>query len=161
MAVLARRRTVWTTSMKLLPLLLLIAASPVGAPPWRKAGDAAGFDGMRAEVQRIVDRHPEIKGSTRLCVVVETDFPRRGVSTAWVHFPAAQWLYAFGKPFQPPIEDGDEWAAASVDLKHDVVANRQAIGTSAKLQTRAYVDRIINACHRYGDTLAVERNHGR
>ena len=57
--------------------------------------------------------------------------------------------------------DGTLEGSATIDLKHDVVATENDIRGSISRQTRAYVDRIINACTRYGDTLMVERQHGR
>lgn len=138
--------------------LLMIAATASSSVPWRKVS-GPGFQGMRAEVQHLIDDDPEVRGSARVCMVVETGI--KGVGpTAWIHIPAAGWLHAFGETRYPPISDVDEWAAASVDLRHDVVATERQVGTSVKRRSRAYVDRIIDACARHGETFTVVKRRG-
>ena len=93
-------------------------------------------------------------------MVVDTDLPGNNGPRAWVHFPAGGWLYAFGTS-DGPVGDGTLNGSATVDLKHDVVASEDDIKGSISRQPRAYVDRIIKACARFGETVMVERRHGR
>ena len=138
-------------------MLALLLAAATFAPPWRKVEQVSGFTGIREEVQHIVNRDHRIHGSTRICMVVETDLPKGVGPRLWVHFPAGGWLYAFGAS-DFPMRDASLDGSATIDLRHDVVATDRDVKGSISRQPRAYVDRIINACRQYGDTFMVKRN---
>ena len=126
-----------------------------------------GYEGMRAEMQHLVDSDPDTKARiNHLCVVVEdnSDDPKNHPTVpilAYVHWRERGWLYAFDQTAYPPIDDASIWGGASIDLKHDVVAHASEIGGSTRRVERAFVDRIIRNCAEHGESLVIEKHHGR
>ena len=149
----------------LLPLMLAVAARS-GATTWRKVGTVKGYEGMKAEMQHLVDTNPNSRSRlNHLCVVVEDDGddPKHHPTVpilAYVHWREHAHLYAFDQTAFPPIDDASIWGAASVDLRKDVVRTAREIHGSTNRVTRAFVDGIIDACAAHGDSYVMEKHGG-
>ena len=140
---------------------LLVAMSVAHPAPdagvWHKVETVKGFEGMQKEIQHLVDRNRGLKAKRiHVCMVVETssDDPQ----IAWVHVREANWLYAFFATDTPPINDGNIYAAKSLDLKEEVVPTVDDLNGSIRAQPRSYVNRIFSGCAKYGTTFIVEKS---
>ena len=147
----------------LVSMLLLAPLSGAMTTTWRKVGDVRGFDGMRAEMQHLVDSDPDTRTRTNhLCVVAADDSattpPGNAPIVAYIYWREAAYIFAFGQTRYPPIDDAAEWAGGSIDLKHDVVPTDRDIKGSIKRVSRPFVDRIIRACADYGDSYVIEQH---
>ena len=151
--------------MKLLApaLMVLMAAQAVAAETWRKVGTVKGFEGMRAELQHLADRHTEVKArASRFCMVVQDpDNPKDDLGpVAWVYWPQGGWMYAFTPTNYPPVDDSSMWGSGTIELRHDVVASEKNFKFSTSRRTSAYVNNIISHCASNGETVMIEKHHG-
>lgn len=145
----------------LLALFLTAAAANPSSVTWRKVESVKGFEGMRAELQRLVDSPDNKAAINHLCVVVRIPAKPDTIGpVAFVHMPEQAWIYAFNPTAYPPIDDASIWGGASIDLKRGVVPTERDIKGGLAV-TRAYVDGIIAACDHHGESLVLRKRHGR
>jgi hypothetical protein len=149
---------------RLLSLVALMAGTTANATTWHRVETIKGFEGMRSELQHLVDIYHRKAGPNHLCVVVQDTSKDRDSDSAtrliaFVYWPEASYIYTFTPTAYPPIDDTSIWGGASLNLKEDVVRTARDKGNARRVKP-AIVNRIINACHKYGETFVLERRRG-
>lgn len=121
-----RRRIVMK---RLLSLVALMAGTTANATTWHRVETIKGFEGMRSELQHLVDKYHSKAGPSHLCVVVQDTSKDRDSDSAtrllaFVYWPEASYIYTFTPTAYPPIDDTSIWGGASLNLKEDGSARR-------------------------------------
>ena len=150
--------------MTALLAILLLALPPTDATVWRKPDGVRGFEGMREEMQHLVDTSgrgaPKIQ---HLCAVLEDRSAVPGQDSdspviAWLYWPAGGYMYAFEPTALPPISDMNMLGSATVNLRSGVVKSKRDIrhGYDRRVP-KSFVTRIAEACRVHGLDLTMEK----
>lgn len=142
----------WTAVMTVITCTCSIPVMAGSGDHWTKIQKNNGFKGWEKELHRIVQKDADQAENT-FCVVVDQ---KESDLKAYVYWPQKSRLIIWG-PSNDEISNLDQ-AGEPLDLKHDVVATQDDIGSSTYLVTRTWVSNILSACRRYGTTLTIDKS---
>ena len=149
----------------LVVLMLGLASAAAEAQPktttrWSRIENTPGFIGWRAQFQHMADAYGKAPVA-HMCVVAATYTQVSNHDTnvwGYLYWKENNQLYTLAQT-DGPMSDTSLFKEP-LNLKTDVVKRQRDIGSSNFLETRGWVNNILNHCKTAGTTLVLSRSNG-
>ena len=143
-----------------LSLAATARADPKTVTRWSKIETTPNFVGWRAQFQHMTDTYGKAP-MAHMCVVVATYTQVSDHSSfvwGYLYWKENNELYTLGQT-DGPMDDLSLFKGP-LNLKTGVVKRQKDIGSSTFLETRGWVNNILNHCKIDGTTLVLRKSNG-